>query len=53
MRQDMELWAGCIAGAVDRQEYLDLIAAAGFGEITIHSSTEYEPKREPHTASSA
>jgi len=45
MRQDMELWAGCIAGAVNRQEYLDLIAAAGFSEITIHSSTEYETQK--------
>ena len=45
LRQDMALWAGCIAGAVDRQEYLDLIEAAGFGEIIIHSSTEYETQK--------
>jgi SAM-dependent methyltransferase len=45
LRQDLTLWAGCIAGAVDRQEYLDLIAAAGFDEIIIHSSTEYETQK--------
>ena len=45
LRQDMALWAGCIAGAVDRQEYLDLIEAAGFGKIIIYSSTEYETQK--------
>jgi ubiquinone/menaquinone biosynthesis C-methylase UbiE len=41
LRQDMELWAGCIAGAVDRDEYLGLIKQAGFSEIKIFNSTEY------------
>lgn len=34
-----EDWAGCIAGALPEQEYLDLVAQAGFGEITARKST--------------
>lgn len=41
LRQDMELWAGCIAGALDREEYLAIVAEAGFKDIGIFSSTEY------------
>lgn len=41
LRQDMELWAGCIAGALDREEYLSIVAAAGFEEIEVFSSAEY------------
>jgi ubiquinone/menaquinone biosynthesis C-methylase UbiE len=33
LRQDPLLWAGCIHGALPRQEYLDLIAQAGFEDI--------------------
>lgn len=41
LRQDMELWAGCIAGALDREEYLSIITKAGFKDIEIFNSTEY------------
>jgi len=41
LRQDMELWAGCIAGALDREEYLGIVEEVGFGGIEIFSSTEY------------
>lgn len=37
IRQDMELWAGCVAGAVDEQEYLGLIRASGFVDLKYHS----------------
>src|SRR5262249_60161994 len=29
-RQDVDLWAACIAGAIPRQSYMETIAAAGF-----------------------
>ena len=38
-RQDAGEWAGCISGALPAQEYLDLIAQAGFTGITTRRST--------------
>ncbi len=41
VRNDAELWAGCIAGAMDRTEYFQLVSAAGF-EITVKSEVIYD-----------
>src|SRR2546421_8602646 len=35
LRQDMQAWIGCIAGALEEGEYRGLLAVAGFGEIQI------------------
>jgi len=35
VRRSVELWIGCVAGALDEQEYRDLLAAAGFVDIEI------------------
>ena len=35
VRRDAELYVGCVSGAVEKQEYLDIIAATGFQNITI------------------
>ena len=32
-RQDADLWAGCVSGAIDRQEYFDKIRNAGFNSV--------------------
>ena len=37
VRKDVELWTGCLAGAVIEQEYLRLIQAAGFSEVSVVS----------------
>ncbi|MEW5702226.1 MAG: arsenite methyltransferase [Candidatus Zixiibacteriota bacterium] len=42
VRADMEKWAGCIAGALDKQEYLDIVRRVGFGDITIKSEVDYD-----------
>ncbi len=42
VRQDMTLWAGCVAGAVDREDYLDIVRKAGFVEVHIRQQTGYE-----------
>ena len=42
IRQDMELWAGCVAGAVKKQTYLDIIAECGFENISILSEKMYD-----------
>lgn len=34
-KQVAELYAGCVAGAIRKQEYLDIIAAAGFTDIIL------------------
>ena len=35
LRNDAEMYAGCVAGAIQKQEYLGLIEKAGFHHITI------------------
>jgi arsenite methyltransferase len=35
VRLDMELWAGCIAGALEEGEYAGMLRAAGFTDIEI------------------
>ncbi|MDQ2786685.1 MAG: arsenite methyltransferase, partial [Chloroflexota bacterium] len=41
MRRDVELWTGCIAGALDAREYRDKLAAAGFSAIAIEEVRRY------------
>ncbi len=42
IRQDMALWAGCIAGAMDREAYLALLREAGFHNVRVVKETTYE-----------
>src|SRR5437773_7823646 len=35
IRRSMELWVGCIAGALEEQEYATRLKAAGFAEVEI------------------
>jgi arsenite methyltransferase len=35
VRRSMELWVGCIAGALEEREYVEKLAAAGFAEVAI------------------
>lgn len=35
LRQDAEMYAGCVAGAIQKDEYLGFIKKAGFQQITI------------------
>lgn len=35
IRKSFEAWAGCLAGAMIREEYLDVIKSAGFEKISI------------------
>jgi len=41
VRKDMELWAGCIAGALDRQDYLRIVREAGFKDLSIVTEKPY------------
>ncbi len=41
-RDDLEKWAGCIAGALERSEYLSKIEKAGFDLPEIRASVDYD-----------
>ena len=42
IRKSMELWVGCIAGALEEQEYKTKLAAAGFEGIGIEVTRVYQ-----------
>jgi SAM-dependent methyltransferase len=41
IKADPGAWAGCVAGALERQEYLEKIKKAGFEDIEIAASREF------------
>jgi len=41
VRRSMELWVGCIAGALEESEYVDKLAKAGFENIAIEPTRVY------------
>jgi arsenite methyltransferase len=41
IRRNLELWVGCIAGALEESDYAAKLEAAGFGEIQIESWRTY------------
>jgi hypothetical protein len=41
VRRNMELWVGCIAGALRDEEYVEGLRAAGFEDISIEPWREY------------
>ena len=42
VRRDMEKWAGCLSGALDREVYLDLIRRAGFTRVEVVDQFAYD-----------
>lgn len=44
LRQDMEAWVGCVAGALEEGEYRRLLAEAGFAETEIQVTRVYDPR---------
>jgi len=41
VRKNMELWIGCVAGALEEQEFLSLLSEVGFENPTIESTRVY------------
>ncbi len=37
------LWTGCIAGALEKEEYVALLAVAGFEDVCVEVSNTYDP----------
>jgi SAM-dependent methyltransferase len=42
IRRNMELWAGCVAGALHRDEYLMKLANAGFEKMNVEPTRIYQ-----------
>jgi arsenite methyltransferase len=42
LRRSIELWVGCVAGALSEDEYRSKLAAAGFGDIEIETTRAYD-----------
>jgi arsenite methyltransferase len=42
LRRDMELWVGCIAGALDEADYKAKLGAAGFQDVSVETWRVYE-----------
>ncbi len=45
IRADVEKWAGCTAGAMDKQDYLGVIRAAGFRQVSVLKEVVYDYQR--------
>jgi len=41
IRRSVELWVGCVAGALEEQEYAALLAATGFTDVSIEPTRVY------------
>jgi SAM-dependent methyltransferase len=41
VRRNMELWIGCVAGALEETEYRDLLADAGFRRVDVEPTRIY------------
>src|SRR5205809_2462885 len=44
IKRSVELWVGCIAGALDRDAYLEKLGNAGFLDATIEPTRVYRPE---------
>jgi arsenite methyltransferase len=44
IKKSMELWAGCVAGALEEETYRSLLEQAGFQQISIESTRIYGAK---------
>lgn len=42
VRRSMELWVGCVAGALEEQEFIDLLTEAGFTDVSIEPTRVYQ-----------
>lgn len=43
LRADMEAWVGCVAGALEEEEYRRLLMESGFGDVDVEVTRVYDP----------
>jgi len=41
VRHDLSEWAGCVAGAIDRDDYIEVARKAGFSRVSVVSEKPY------------
>jgi ubiquinone/menaquinone biosynthesis C-methylase UbiE len=44
VRRSMELWVGCVAGALEEREFEALLGEAGFQDASLESTRVYDPE---------
>ena len=44
VREAVGLWTGCVVGALEKEAYEDLLAAAGFEDVSVEVTNVYEPE---------
>ena len=44
LRTDMQAWVGCVAGALEEQEYRRLLSDAGFQDVEVEVTRVYDPR---------
>jgi arsenite methyltransferase len=42
--RSVELWSGCVSGALEKSEYEELLAAAGFEDVSVEVTHTYSPE---------
>jgi arsenite methyltransferase len=42
--RNVELWAGCVSGALEKEEYETLLRGAGFEDVSVEITHTYEPE---------
>jgi arsenite methyltransferase len=42
--RNVELWAGCVSGALEKEEYETLLRGAGFEDVSVEVTHTYEPE---------
>lgn len=47
LRENMERWAGCITGALEKNQYLRTVKNAGFERIEVRSEVDYDYQKTP------
>jgi ubiquinone/menaquinone biosynthesis C-methylase UbiE len=45
VRRNVELWVGCLAGALEETEYRAKLEAAGFKDVALETTRTYDPER--------
>jgi SAM-dependent methyltransferase len=43
--RSVELWSGCISGALEKSEYEELLSEAGFEEVAVEVTHTYPPEQ--------
>jgi len=45
VRRSVEMWIGCVSGALERSEYEALLGVAGFEDVSVEVTHNYQPEQ--------